>query len=312
MTDNSLSVTIKPEPEDDTAQTPWPFHNNEVINLLSDDEGDEINMAGRPAPTLGSPFEMASRTADDDEGMPDITLDTAGVQPTVEKPSHTDVLALQQKMLARFSNQQRVEETPRVASPPTPPAPKPRAGRGKQAKKNDAAAARFQKQKDVWLKKKRANNLTIEDEIEFMKASDLNPLRCLMLMVLRLNPRSRRAYASLRQTRTSSERRRQTRTIKGFLWAKNRLFQAIAQCIAIKISRRREKVPSSKTIAMCPKRHASAPEPAEKLGRPETRQRRSSAPIIPERTLRTCSKRPGAKSRRKRPLPQEGRRLEPR
>lgn len=170
MADNSSSVTIKPEPEDDTAQTSWPFHNNEVINLLSDDEGDEINMAGRPAPTLGSPFEMASRTADDDEVMADITVDTDvqptnDGQPTVEKPSHTDVLALQKKMLARFSNQQRVEETPSVASPPTPPAPKPRAGRAKQNKKNDAAAARFQKIKEAWLKKKRANTLSIEDEI---------------------------------------------------------------------------------------------------------------------------------------------------
>ena len=181
---NAEDVRIKEEPQDETTQPSWHFHPSECVNLLSDDEDDTMNLTGRPV--LQSPIDMQRFSGErDDDRMPDFSEEAAIAQ-TTTGDNHTSTPAVDaeniqmsldniraiQKMYADKYRTQNPPKTPNVDEdlPPTPPAPKSRGGRGIQDGKKDAAAADFEKLKQQYQKKKKANTMSIEEEIEFIKA----------------------------------------------------------------------------------------------------------------------------------------------
>lgn len=182
----SDNVTVKEEPLDET----WKIKKGELINLLSDDEGhDDITSAFA---TRGSPFKPQTEKAPDRHDSPightsdnEVNMDQPH-QDSATQDSNVTTQMLRQQMLEKqrsmankFRTQKAANGVPNESGPGADPEhdtdsthgiSEVTASRGRKGRGKDPAAAKFEKLKQLYLKKKAAKALSIEDEINFMKA----------------------------------------------------------------------------------------------------------------------------------------------
>jgi len=176
FTDDSMDVSKPVVVKKELVESTWNVH-DETIDLLSDDDDNEITGPGvEPTTEKGDvQTEMAPpppRGLDLGKSMFKAQNDSNAQTQTPQQV----MLAAQRKMAEIFRARQQLPSSKiadDTAEMPDPPAKV----RGRRSK--DAAAAKFEKHKTTFQKKKRAGTATLQDEIEYMKAehAEQNRLR---------------------------------------------------------------------------------------------------------------------------------------
>ena len=169
-------VAIKQEPAAEEA-APWKFDSGELINLLSEDEDGDMDMTGPGVPNLASPMDHPSNH---EAATNEVNLQVT--KPSQPNMSREQMLKLQKQFADKFREKKATSDAvsgfnPRLKGDDSAKIAQPSGedhienlieARSKD-QGNDDAAAQFEKVKKQYLRKKRANTLSIEEEIEWIK-----------------------------------------------------------------------------------------------------------------------------------------------